>query len=125
MIQDVLILPPDNFEFPLTILLGLAAIAAFPVIYLIVSYIVSWWEIFKSLFRFQASREIETHMFELAIDILEALPSTQVGGVQSAVYFYCMQSEKFTQVVVLINLQIYRSLPHLILYRSINHACMV
>ena len=40
VIQDVLILPPDNEEFPLTILLGLAAIAAFPVIYLIVSYVV-------------------------------------------------------------------------------------
>ena len=37
VIQDVLILQPSDPEFYLTILLGLAAIAAFPVIYLIVS----------------------------------------------------------------------------------------
>jgi hypothetical protein len=35
----VLILQTDDVEFYLTILLGLAAIVAFPVIYLIVSYI--------------------------------------------------------------------------------------
>ena len=34
----MLILQTDDVEFYLTILLGLAAIAAFPVIYLIVSY---------------------------------------------------------------------------------------
>ena len=59
-------------------------------------------------------------MFELAI--LEALPSTQVGRVQSAVYFYCMHSEKFMQAV-LINCRF--SLPRLILDRSIMHGIIV